>query len=125
MAFSAVKHCMAGFYGRLTALPDAFGTAQALATALYHEHYKASILMPYTERICLGLMYGLYHKQARVRAAAVVSLKWTILCGQVSAAPSGRNSLYPHSLAAICPPPCLSLSGEHGESSDRGSRGRD
>ena len=53
---------------------EACNCALALATALYHEHYKASILKPYTEKLTLGLMYALYHKQARVRAQAVRAL---------------------------------------------------
>jgi hypothetical protein len=54
----------------------------ALATVLHHEQYKASILKPYTERICLGLMFALYAKSAKVRAEAVVALHRTILCGE-------------------------------------------
>ena len=61
---------------------EAAGVCIALATVLWHEQYKASILKPYTERICLGLMFALYAKSAKVRAAATIALKCTILCGE-------------------------------------------
>ena len=61
---------------------EACGVCIALATMLWHEQYKASILKPYTERICLGLMFALYAKSAKVRAEATVALHRTILCGE-------------------------------------------
>jgi hypothetical protein len=61
---------------------EAAGVCIALATVLWHEQYKASILKPYTERLCLGLMFALYAKSAKVRAEATVALKCTILCGE-------------------------------------------
>ena len=74
--------------------------ALALSTALYHEHYKASILKPYTERITLGLMYALYHKQSRVRAVAVRALTMVVLAGE---------SKLVQDLAAWNPPNLLDL----------------
>jgi hypothetical protein len=61
---------------------EACGVCIALATVLWHEQYKASILKPYTERLCLGLMFALYAKSAKVRAEATIALKQTILCGE-------------------------------------------
>ena len=60
----------------------AAGVCVELATVLWSEHYKSSILKPYTERLSLGLMYALYSKNAKVRAEAVVALQMTILCGE-------------------------------------------
>jgi hypothetical protein len=61
---------------------EAAGVCLSLATVLWHEQYKCSILRPYCERLCLGLMYALYAKSSKVRATAVIALKKVILCGE-------------------------------------------